>query len=199
MKAFYILKPDALERPEVLKSYKEIINSQEYIKNRNQYLIDSWVDLSCMLYEPSYNVKDKDKLIALRKQLLTTIKCYDYLYKDRPAVIDIFDIPDDEELLKKLENIKYLIRKNHVLNTDKNYIKFLNLGDDNLLKKLYEVDISNLDISHIRVNYDEDINSEGYKLAYLNCIHISDPDVKSIERDLDVVEKAKVLSKKIIL
>ena len=199
MKAFYILKPDALQRPEVLQAYEEIIGSQEYIENRQKYLIDSWVELSCLLYEPSYKVNDKNELRKLREQLLTTIKCYDYLYKNMPAVIDIFDIPNDEEYLKKLEKIKYLIRKEFVLCTDKNYLKFLNLSDQDLFNKLCESKVNDLNISHIKVKHDESINIEGYNLAYMNCIHISDPDRESIERDLGIVEKAKVLTKKIEL
>lgn len=199
MKAFYILKPDAIERPEVLKAYETIINSEGYIKNRNQYLIDSWVDLSCKLYEPIDKNISKRSLLELKKQLLTTIKCYDYLYQDKKAVIDIFDIPDDIEILKRLEKLKYLIRKEYVLNTDKNYIKFLNLSKEDLLKELKDIDIRNLNISHVRVNYDENIDARGYNLAYLNCIHISDPNEVSIGRDLDIIESSNVLTKKIKL
>lgn len=199
MKAFYILKPDAIERPEVLQAYETIIASEEYIKNRNQYLIDSWVDLSCKLYEPINKNLSKKTLLEIRKQLLTTIKCYDYLYQDKKAVIDIFDIPNDVEILKRLEKIKYLIRARYVLNTDKNFIKFLDLSKKELLKELKDIDIRKLNISHIRVNSDEIVDDIDYNLAYLNCIHISDPDEVSIGRDLDIIESSNVLTKKIKL
>ncbi len=199
MKAFYILKPDAVERPEVLKAYQTIISSQEYIKNRSQYLINSWVDLSCKMYDPINKNMQKEELINRRKKLLTTIKGYDYLYQDKNAIIDIFDVPEDEEILKKLEAIKYSIREQYVLNTDKNYLKFLNLEDESLLKKLEEIDVRAIDIEHIKINYKESINIEGYNLACLNCIHTPDPDEVSIRRDFDIIESSKVLTKKIKL
>lgn len=197
MKAFYILKPDAIQRKEVIDSYKETISEIKGIYNRSQFIIDSWNYLSCMLYDPKDKQLTKDDLIKLRRQLLTTIKCYDHLYQDKPAIIDIFDI--DEELLKYLEEIKYQIRKKYVLNTPKNYLKFNNLSSSNLEKELSNILTRELDISHIKVNYNESIDIPGYNLAFLNCIHFPDPDTFSIERDLEIIEKSKTLTKKIKL
>ena len=73
MKAFFVLKPDAVQRPEVLKAYEQIINSQEYVKNRNQYLIDSWVDLSCKLYEPINVNKTKRGYRTCQKNFQKTL------------------------------------------------------------------------------------------------------------------------------
>ncbi len=198
MKAFFILKPDALERPNVISTYQDIVPSTSYIENRHQYLIDSWVKLSCLLYEPSTNNNLED-LITLRHHLLTTIKCYDYLYYQKPALIDIFDVPNDINILKDLEKIKYKIRKEHVLKTDKNYLKFNNLTNEILNNELINIDIDSLDVSHLKVSYNESLEIPGYNMAFLNCIHTSDPQISAYEKDLLIIEKSKTLTKKIKL
>ena len=199
MKAFYILKPDSIERKKVITEYKEIIKSQPFIINREQYLIKSWVELSSLLYDPIDKNLSLDELIKIRKQMLTTIKGYDYLFTDKPAIIDIFDIKNDIELLNILEKIKYQLRKKYVLNTPKNYFKFINLEEDILKEQLKKINISELDVSHIKVNYNENINIPNYNLAFLNCIHFPDPNIKSIERDMEIIESSKILTKKIKL
>lgn len=199
MKAFYILKPDSLERKDVIEAYKKLIGSQEYIKNRQQYIINSWVDLSCLLYEPQNIDLIGDEKRKLRLNMLTTIKGYDYLYPNKPAVIDMFDIPNEIQCLIFLNNIKYRIRKEYVLNTSKNYIKFLNLTRKMLTKELKNIDVRNLDISHIRTNHDVNLEIKDYYLAYMNCIHFPDPNIEAIERDIDIMVNEKVLTKKIIL
>ena len=197
MKAFYILKPDALGRKDVIDAYKEMIESQEYVKNRQQYIIDSWIDLSCLLYEPQNKNMEDDEKINLRLRMLTTIKGYDYLYQDKPAVVDVFDVPNKSEFLNLLNDIKYCIRREYVANTPKNYIKFLNLTRDILINELKDIDVRNLNILHIKTNPDVDI--EDYALACMNCIHFPDPNVEAIERDLDIIDNQKILTKKIIL
>lgn len=199
MKAFYILKPDALKRNEVINAYQNILQNLRFINNREQYLIDSWKDLSCLLYDPfDKDITENEKAI-IRKKMITTIKGYDYLYNDEPAIIDIFDVDESILTLKQLEEIKEYIRHKYVLNTDQNFIKFLDLSDEMLLKKLSEIPISDLNISHLRIGYDDDLLASGYSLACFNCIHFPDPNTKEIERDFDIIEKAKVLKKKIKL
>ena len=197
MEAFYIIKPDMVVRNDVMDYYNYVIDMQSYIDNRRRYLIKSWVDLSCMLYEPCGKEMSLDKLKKIRSQMLTTIKGYDYLYRDGIAMIDIFDIPNDNEILDELEKIKYNIRRRYVMNTPKNYFKF-NSNIDGLVEcKLEDISVRELDVSHIRVNYDEDIDIPEYRLAFLNCIHFPDPDEKSILRDLEIINKSKLLTKKI--
>lgn len=199
MKAFFILKPDALERCDVIKTYQDIMNSEKYIRSRQQYLINSWVDLSCQLYDPDELTLSKEELIKIRRQMITTIKAYDYLYPNKSAVLDLFDIPDDLQVLKRLETIKYQIRKQFVMNTDKNYFKFLNLLKEDLLQPLKNIDIRSLKIEHVRVGCNEEITDDYYWMAYLNCLHFPDPNSISIARDLKIIETPKVLTKKIIL
>ena len=197
MEAFYIIKADMIVRNNVMDYYNGVIDDLSYIENRRRYIISDWVDLSCMLYEPSDNGVSIDKLKKIRSQMLTTIKGYDYLYKDNMAFIDIFDIPDDINILKKLEQIKYNIRRRYVLNTPKNYFKFNSNIDDLVSCRLKDIPVRELDVSHIKVNYDEDILIPEYRLAFLNCIHFPDSDEISISRDLDVIDKSKLLAKKI--
>lgn len=197
MKAFYILKPDMIDRIDVMRYYDEMIDGLSYISNRQQYLIDSWVELSCKLYEPSNSNLSIDELKRVRSQLLTTIKGYDYLFNDKYALIDIFDVPNNIEIFKELERLKYQIRKKYVMMTPKNYFKFIDDIDELLCNKLKDIPVSSLNVSHIRVNYDEDLNDEGYRLAFLNCIHFPDPNENSILRDIEIIEDAKVLTKKI--
>ena len=83
------------------------------------------------------------------------------------------------------------------MNTPKNYFKFNSNIDDLVECKLEDISVSDLDVSHIRVNYDEDIDIPEYRLAFLNCIHFPDPDEKSILRDLEIINKSKLLTKKI--
>ena len=197
MEAFYIIKPDMIVRNNVMDYYNGIIDNLSYIENRRRYMISDWVDLSCMLYEPSDRELSIDKLKKIRSQMLTTIKGYDYLYKDEFAYIDIFDIPDDIEILEELEQIKYNIRRRYVLNTPKNYFKFNSDMDDLVSCRLKDIPVRELDVSYIRVNYDEDIDNLDYRLAFLNCIHFPDSDCLSVSRDLDVIDKSKLLTKKI--
>ena len=199
MKAFYILKPDAITRPEVLEHYQETINNQKYIENRNQYYVESWIDLSCQLYEPHSKDISLEALLTLRRQMLTTIKGYEYLYPNTPAIIDIFDVPNTEETFCQLEKIKYQIRKKYVLNTPKNYFHFKELSDKILTQKLEDIPIEQLEVEHIKVNFDEEITLPNYYMAYLNCIHFPDPNVDSIERDLEIISASKTLTKKIKL
>jgi len=199
MQAFFILKPDALVRKEVLNYYEQTISNQEFIKSRNQYLISSWVDLSCKLYNPIDDNLTKEQLIKLKHQLLTTIKAYDYLYKNKEAIIDIFDIPEDIIYLSKLEMIKYDVRQKFVLNTKKNYFKFNNLPKDILTLDLCDIKITDLEVSHICVGAQDEIKKEGYNLAYLNCIHFPDRDISSVEKDFEIIDNTKVLTKKIKL
>lgn len=199
MKAFYILKPDALKRKEVINAYQNIVQNLRYINNREQYLIDSWKDLSCLLYDPfDKNITEEEKA-NIRRKMITTIKGYDFLYKDEPAIIDIFDVDESILTLKQLEEIKKYIRYKYVLNTDQNFIKFLDLDDEMLLKKLSEIPISDLNISHLRIGYDDDLFAYGYSLACFNCIHFPEPNIKGIERDFDIIKNEKVLKKKIKL
>lgn len=197
MEAFYIIKPDMVFRNDVMDYYNYVIDNQSYIDNRRRYLIKSWVDLSCMLYEPCGKEMSLDKLKKIRSQMLTTIKGYDYLYRDGIAMIDIFDIPNDNEILDELEKIKYNIRRRYVMNTPKNYFKFNSNIDDLVECKLEDISVRELDVSHIRVNYDENIDIPEYRLAFLNCIHFPDPDEKSVSRDLEIINKSKLLTKKI--
>lgn len=131
--------------------------------------------------------------------MLTTIKCYDYLHQKSPAIIDIFDIPEDIELLKLLEKIKYIIRQDYVISTPKNYIKFLNVTRELLTNELKDIDIRNLNFSHIKTEFDKNLNIEGYNLAYMNCIHFPDSNIEAIQRDMEILDNHYVLSKKIIL
>lgn len=199
MKAFYILKPDALKRKEVINAYQDIVQNLRFINNREQYLIDSWKDLSCLLYDPfDKNITEEEK-VDIRRKMITTIKGYDYLYKDVPAIIDIFDVDTSILTLKQLEEIKKYIRYRYVLDTDQNFIKFRDLSEEMLLKKLSEIPISDLNISHLRIGYDDDLFASGYSLAHFNCIHFPEPNVKEIERDFNIIEKGKILTKKIKL
>ena len=197
MEALYIIKPDMVVRNDVMDYYNYVIDMQSYIDNRRRYLIKSWVDLSCMLYEPSDKEMSIDKLKKIRSQMLTTIKGYDYLYKDNIAFFDIFDIPNDNDILDELEKIKYNIRRRYVMNTPKNYFKFNSNIDDLVECKLEDISVRELDVSHIRVNYDENIDIPEYRLAFLNCIHFPDSDEKSVSRDLEIINKSKLLTKKI--
>jgi hypothetical protein len=197
MEAFYIIKPDMIVRNNVMDYYNCVIDNLLYIENRRRYIISDWVDLSCMLYEPSDREMSIDKLKKIRSQMLTTIKGYDYLYKDGEAYIDIFDIPDDINILKELEEIKYNIRRRYVLNTPKNYFKFNSNMDELVCYELKDIPVRELDVSHMRVNYDEDIDNLDYRLAFLNCIHFPDSDYLSVSRDLDVIDRSKLLTKKI--
>jgi hypothetical protein len=131
--------------------------------------------------------------------MITTIKGYDYLYKDAPAIIDIFDVDTSILTLKQLEEIKKYIRYRYVLDTDRNFIKFRDLSNEMLLKKLSEIPISDLNISHLKLGYDDILLGSGYSLAHFNCIHFPEPNEKEIERDFNIIEKEKVLTKKIKL
>ncbi len=197
MKAFYILKPDCLQRKEVLEYYRKLLYDIKYIRNIQQYQISSWKNLSCLIYEPNDSLVASLDIVKIRKQMLTTIKGYNIFYDDT-AIINIFDVENDISLLKELEKIKYDIRKKFVLNTDKNYIKFLNLNDNDLLcNRLIDIDIDKLKVDCVRLNFDQVMEDENYKLAFFNCIHFPEPEVEFIEKDLDIIMSNNVLLKKL--
>lgn len=98
-----------------------------------------------------------------------------------------------------MEQIKIFLRKKYVINTDKNYLKFNNLTEEIIKKNLKDILIGKLDISHIKVRSHENIEIPGYNLAYLNCIHTPDPNIESVQRDLNIIESSKKLIKKIEL
>ena len=84
-----------------------------------------------------------------------------------------------------------------MINTPKNYFRFSDDIDKLVNNKLQDISIGKIDASHIRVNYDEDVIIPGYRLAFLNCIHFPDPLESAVSRDLDVIERSKLLTKKI--
>ena len=81
MEGFYLLKPDMLRDKETIKYYLEYVNSNKYISMQNFYVIDDWITLSKILYEPDSNNLLINELKKIRKQLLATIKGYDIFHK----------------------------------------------------------------------------------------------------------------------
>lgn len=61
------------------------------------------------------------------------------------------------------------------------------------------IDVKNLRVSHIRTDSSIDLNIDGYNLAFMNCIHFPDPNLKSMQRDLEILDSHSVLTRKIIL
>ena len=104
-----------------------------------------------------------------------------------------------DKLIELLSQIKYDIRNEHVINSKKNYIKFLNLSQDELVKQFKNIDIRNLDILHFKTECNVNFTGSGYNLAYMNCIHFPDPTKESIERDLEIITNNVALTKKIHL
>ena len=180
MRAFYLFKPDILNDIEALNYCYSFLNNQG-IEIKGEYLINNWIDISKLLYEPS-NETDIDKIKLLRKQMLTTIKGYQIAYKDE-AIVIIIEV--EEELLPLLFNFKKELRKKYVYGEEKMYLLFENeLPLDN---KLSDINLEKIKCTSILVPKLIDI--QGYNLVYFNKIHFPDPTKAAVNRDLRIIEE----------
>ena len=187
MVVFYLLKPDILNDTLALDYYYNYLEENN-IKIYDEYLINNWIELSKVLYEPDMET-DIDKIKTIRKQMITTIKGYQLFYEDK-AKICILEA--DESKLQELYNFKKALRKRFVYNNDKYYLVFEE--DIPLDRKISDIDIENIRCRTIVVPSNMEVN--GYDMIYFNKIHFPDPYKEAIIRDLKIIEEIGVVDEK---
>ncbi len=80
--------------------------------------------------------------------------------------------------------------------------KDLLLSCQRLLVSMNDIEEANLIIgvqSHIQTDSNINLNIDGYNLAFINCIHFPDPNLKSLQRDMEILDSHSILTKKIVL
>lgn len=188
MQAFYLLKPDILTDKKALDYYYKFLSDQK-IKIYDEYLINNWINLSKLLYEPDYE-KDIEKIKKIRKQMITTIKGYQLFYEDK-ALINTIEA--DQNRLQDLYDFKKELRKQFVYDEEKYYLVFEE--DIPTDKKLSDINIENIKCNAIIVP--KMIKKEGYNLVYFNKIHFPDPTKEAVNRDLIIIEENGVCDNKV--
>ncbi|MEG0022124.1 MAG: hypothetical protein RSB77_04960 [Bacilli bacterium] len=175
MIANYIFKPDMIIDVEAINYFNKIVKEACYIKIKNIYEINDWTTLSKMLYE-----ENNSNQTFRNKLLIGTIIAYRELYGNNAKIIEI-DFDKSKIKLELLYEIKKIIRKKYAYSKPNYYINIKNIEEVDLNKKLYDIDINNINYDIIKSDIKlEDSNSI---FAYLNYIHFSDPNIKSIQED----------------
>ena len=193
MTGFYILKPDMINDPNAIKYYLNYIENAKHLTLDNFYQIKDWITLSKLLYEPYDNNLSLEELKRLRKQYLTTIKGYEILYKDTPAILSMINI-NDINTLPELFSFKKELRKKFVNNTNKYYIQFLN--DINTEKKLIDIDLDKIKTNIISVSSNESISDPNYNMIFFNKIHFPDATIESISHDRSCIDELNIINSK---
>lgn len=186
MLSFYLLKPDIFENKKALNYYYEFLNTRN-IKIQGEYDVESWLELSKILYEP-YNEIDIERIKKIRKQMIVTIKGYQLFYPDI-AMVNTFDV--DEDILPSLYNFKKELRKKYVYDEEKYYLSFEEKIPVDV--EIKEVDIESLKCKTLIVP--KPIIKEGYDMVFFNMIHFPDPYKECVERDMNVLRENKILVK----
>ena len=98
MKVFYILKPDMLRNRDALKYYENGVLDSLFVHEAEFFYIRDWAEFSKLLYDQDDNLT-LDELKEKRKKVLTTILGYKKYFEGESAVLNTFEIPDDEKCL----------------------------------------------------------------------------------------------------
>ena len=190
MRGFYLLKPDMLCDSDAFNFYLDYINNSKIITAKNFYVIDDWIKLSKLLYEPDIDNMSLVELRKLRKQMLVTIKGYDLFYKNKEAIFSEIDIHDLSRL-QELFDFKKELRKRFVYGENKNYISFK--SDIDFDKRLIDIDLDMIECETLTVGASENVIDNDYNMIFFNKIHFPDPNVGAINRDLGCIDDCNIV------
>lgn len=202
MITYNILKPDILGKDNEEIEYLNRIKSELHVVPKSIYKIPNWPEFSKSIYEEEILNEgfNNESLQLRRKQLLVNAIAYDQIFKDLYARLLLFEIDGNyEELKEKLKVfniIKKEFRKKYVYNQKKYYVKFKTDREIKYDMPLYMKDYSFI-VPEIKVlEHNQELNEDGYELAFFNKIHCPDPIIEYIDYELDLMKKQGIIKPK---
>lgn len=195
MELYNIIKPDMICDEEALDYYFRLMKSDFGINVNKMYYLDDWIYISKLIYELDLcNMHlDSETIIQKRKQLLTTILGYYLFYRNKYAVISIFDVDlEQKDILKDLECLKKELRRRFVLKTDKYYLKILNESEIDYSLPLTSINLDNIKVASVVVDSCQEFNNPDYQMIFFNKLHFPDPDVCYINKELCAIKETNL-------
>lgn len=195
MMLFNIIKPDMLDSPKVLEYYYSLLSKIDKFSLRELYIIKNWVSLSQLLYELDIKNYPGDKQ-QRRRELLTTIKGYSLCYPKNEAILTTFDLNSDLiEASQEMYRLKKEIRRQFVYDSDKHYLRYLD-KDLDFSQRLSEYNIQNINVEHIVIPGNNELNDSDYFMIYFNNLHCSDPTIESIDKEFQVIRDLQIIEER---
>lgn len=195
MKVFYILKPDMLRNRDALKYYENGVLDSLFVHDAEFFYIRDWTEFSKLLYDQDEDLT-LEQLKEKRKKVLTTILGYKKYFEGESAVLNTFEIPDDEKCLKELFDFKKRLRRLFVYGTEQHFVNIKNSDIIPYEDKITTYDLSGLDLEFIVLPPNGSINDERFNMIFFNKIHFPDPDSISLRKDMDLLKDYGVFEEK---
>lgn len=195
MKVFYILKPDMLRNRDALKYYENGVLDSLFVHDAEFFYIREWTEFSKMLYDQDENLT-LEQLKDKRKKVLTTILGYIKYFNGESAVLNTFNIPDDEKCLKELFDFKKRLRKLFVYGTDQHFVSISNSDIISFQNKIITYDLDELDLEYRILPSNAVMDDERFGMIFFNKIHFPDPDSVSLKKDLELLREYGVFEEK---
>ena len=166
MKVFYILKPDMLRNRDALKYYENGVLDSLFVHEAEFFYIRDWAEFSKLLYDQDDNLT-LDELKEKRKKVLTTILGYKKYFEGESAVLNTFEIPDDEKCLKELFDFKKRLRQIFVYGTSQH---FVSINDSRVIpyeNKIVTYDLNDLDLEFRVLPPNATMNDRRFNMIFL--------------------------------
>lgn len=197
MEVFNILKPDMIRNKEALNFYFDYMLNRFGIDIKKMYYIQDWVSISKKIYELDAcdsNLLSQD-IIEKRKKLLITILGYYLYYKNQQAIISLYSVDIEKpNILNQLRPFKKELRNRYVLNTDRYYLRILNLSEINLELPLKLIDLQNIETETIIVPSSEYFDNPNYDMVFFNKIHFPDPNIETVQKELKILRENDIFN-----
>ena len=197
MEVFNILKPDMIRNKEALNFYFDYMLNRFGIDIKKMYYIQDWVSISKKIYELDAcdsNLLSQD-IIEKRKKLLITILGYYLYYKNQQAIISLYSVDIEKpNILNQLRSFKKELRNRYVLNTDRYYLRILNLSEINLELPLKLIDLQNIETETIIVPSSEYFDNPNDDMVFFNKIHFPDPNIETVQKELKILRENDIFN-----
>lgn len=195
MKVFYILKPDIFRSKEALKYYKNSVLDNLFVHNAEFFCIRDWLEFSKILYDQDEKLTI-EQLKEKRRKILTTILGYKKYYEGKNAIVNTFEIPNDEKCLKDIFDFKKKLRQIYVCGENQHFVKINDLRvipyENNIIT--YDLDDLNLEFKVLPSNVT--MKDKSFQMIFFNKIHFPDPDINSLEKDMNLLKDYGVFEEK---
>lgn len=197
MEVFNILKPDMIRNKEAMNFYFDYMLNRFGIDITKMYYIQDWILISKKIYE--LDVCDSKLLsqdiIEKRKKLLITILGYYLYYKNQQAIISLYSVDIKKPyILNQLSAFKKELRNRYVLNTDRYYLRILNLSEINLELPLKSINLQDIQTETIIVPSSEYFDNPNYDMVFFNKIHFPDPNIETIQKELRILRENDIFN-----